>query len=61
MVYSDDRGILRHMLRGIACNKNNRCRDILLTELCRHIQAIHVRQFVIDHQAVDIVRTNGSQ
>lgn len=60
-VYAGSRGILCHMLIGIAGDKDNRCRDILLTEADRHIQSIHVGQLVIDHQAIDIVRVNGSQ
>ena len=55
------RSLLRHMPIGIAGNKDNRRRDILLTEARGHIQSVHVRQFVIYHQAIDIRRINGSQ
>lgn len=60
-VYTGGGGLLRHILVGIGRNKDNRRRDIALTQTSRHIQPIHVGQFVIDHQAVDFIGFNGSQ
>jgi len=61
IVYASGGGFLRHMLVRIAGNENDRRHDILPAQTNRHIEAVHVRHLVIDHQAINIVRIDARQ